>query len=246
VERRRVAVHVPALDAKAVAEPLDVERPRLVGVLLGAAERLGVDEGEVREVAQVVDDQEPVGVVVHVRGHASPGRVVQRPVVDDQCRVGERGIAHPDPDQVVSGDDRIAAHAELRGNDVLAGDLDAPPGRLVLHAVVHAADAVAFDATHRQRRAPVAAAVLQRDHLAALALVEDDRPFEDRAGQLGAVDQLVVPGGHVPAVLQEDSIAIRCHAWSPRSRALPGLSPAVHRRTPRDLGAILARPGQST
>ena len=53
-----------------------VDRLGLVGVLLRAAERLGVDEGEVGEVAQVVDDQQLVGVVVHVVRHALPLRIV--------------------------------------------------------------------------------------------------------------------------------------------------------------------------
>ena len=39
----------------------------------------------------------------------------------------------------------------------------------------------------------MAAAVLERHDLAAFALVDDDRLFEDRSGQLGAIDELVVP-----------------------------------------------------
>ena len=53
------------------------ERLGLEGVLLRAAERLRVHEGEVREVGQVVDDQQVVRVVVHVVRHAAPARVAQ-------------------------------------------------------------------------------------------------------------------------------------------------------------------------
>ena len=44
------------------------------------------------------------------------------------------------------------------------------------------------------------AAVVQRDDLAALAPVEQDVVLEQRAGEHSPVDQLVVPGGDVPAV----------------------------------------------
>ena len=67
---RRIGAHVPALDAKTVVEFLDRDRLGLVGVFLGAAERVGVHEGEMGEVAQIVDDQQPVGLVVHVAGQA--------------------------------------------------------------------------------------------------------------------------------------------------------------------------------
>ena len=56
------------------------------------------------------------------------------------------GLAHPDPDQVVALDHRVAAHAELGGDVVLAGDLDALARGIELQAVVHAADAIAFAA----------------------------------------------------------------------------------------------------
>src|SRR3954462_3487732 len=50
VERRCRRVHVPALDAEAVVEALDGDRLRLERVFLGAAERLRMHEGQMREV----------------------------------------------------------------------------------------------------------------------------------------------------------------------------------------------------
>ena len=97
----------------------------LRGVLLRAAQRLRMHEREVREIAQVVDDQQVVRVVVQVVGLAAPARVAQVREIDDLRRVGLGRIAHPDPDQVVALDDRVAAHAELGGNVVLPGDLHA-------------------------------------------------------------------------------------------------------------------------
>ena len=58
---RRLGVHVPALDTEAVIELLDRDRLGLVGVFLRTAERVGMHEGEMGEVAQIVDDQQPVG-----------------------------------------------------------------------------------------------------------------------------------------------------------------------------------------
>ena len=46
---RRLGAHVPALDAETVVELLDRDRLGLVGVFLGAAERVGVHEGEMGE-----------------------------------------------------------------------------------------------------------------------------------------------------------------------------------------------------
>ena len=90
VERRRLGVHVPALDPEAARQALDRDRLRDERVLLGAAERLGVHEREVREVAQVVDDQQPVGLVVHVVGDALPLRIVEVGEVEDLVGVGLR------------------------------------------------------------------------------------------------------------------------------------------------------------
>ena len=53
---RRLGAHVPALDAKAVVQLLDRNRLGLVGIFLGAAERVGVHESQMGEVAEVVDD----------------------------------------------------------------------------------------------------------------------------------------------------------------------------------------------
>jgi hypothetical protein len=203
VERRRRRVHVPALDAEAVGQALHGDRLGDVRVFLRAAQRLGVHEGQVGEVGQVVDDQHPVGVVVHVVGHALPLRVAQVGEVDDQVGVRLGRLAHPDPHQVVLLDHRIALHAKLGGHLVLARDLDALAGGIELQPVVHAAHAVALAPSQVQRHAAMAAAVTQRHHLAALGLVQQHAFFQDGARQHLAVQEFVVPGGDVPAVLQK-------------------------------------------
>jgi hypothetical protein len=69
-----------------------------------------------------------------------------------------------------------------------------------------------------QRHAAVAAPVLQRDDAAGLGLVEEHGLLEEGARQQAAVGQLVVPGGHVPAVLQEhrvlQQVSARSGAWT--------------------------------
>src|SRR3546814_14550359 len=51
---------------------------------------------------------------------------------------GAGGLAHPDPHQPVALDNRVAAHASIGGNRVLARNFDAGAARVELHAVVHA------------------------------------------------------------------------------------------------------------
>src|SRR6185437_4318155 len=203
---RRIGIHVPAFDAESIVQPFDRDRLGAVGIFLRTAQRVGVDEGEMGKVAEIVDDQQPVGLVVHIAGKAAPGGVVERRIVDDQGRIGLLGLAHPDPDQIVTLDDRIAAHAQLWRDHLLAGNLNAFARRIELHAMVHAADVVALDAAHRQRRRPVAAAVVQRDDPSALAAIQQNRTFQDRARESRAVDQFMIPGRHVPAIPQKDAV----------------------------------------
>ena len=203
---RRIGVHVPALDAETVVEFFDRDRLGLVGVFLGAAERVGMHEGEMGEVAEIVDDQQPVRLVMHIAGQPAPFGIGERRIIHDQVGIGFFDLAHPDPDQVVALDHRIAAHAEFWRNHVLAGDLDALAAGLELHAVIHAADVVALDPAHRERRGAMATAIVERDHLAARAAIDHDRPLQDRAGELFAVDQFVIPGRDVPGIAKKDSV----------------------------------------
>src|SRR5205823_9077385 len=108
---RRIGIEVPALDAKAVLEFFDRDWLGLVGIFLGAAERMGVHEGEMSKIAEVVDDQQPVGLVMHVAGLAAPFGIGERRIIDDQVRIGLFGVAGPDKNQIVAFDDGIAAHA---------------------------------------------------------------------------------------------------------------------------------------
>src|SRR5262245_47488839 len=203
VERRRIGVHVPPLDPEPALEALDRHRLGLEGVLLGAAERLRVDEREMREVAQVVDDQQIVRLVVQIAGQAPPSRLAQIREVEDEGGIGLGRIPDPDPHEVIALEDRVAPHTELGGHHVLPGDLHALTGRVVLQAVIHAPHGVALEPAVRELRAAVRAAVVERHDFPALAVVGQDRLLEDHAREELPVDQLVVPGRDVPAVHQE-------------------------------------------
>jgi hypothetical protein len=167
-----------------------------------------VHEGQVREVAEIVDDQQPVGIVVQIRRQPAPFRIVQRRIIDDQRRIRECRIAHPDPQEMASLHHRITVHPQGLRYAILPRHLDAGAGGVVLHAVIHAAQTVPFDAPHRKGRAAMAAAIIERDVLAAFAAEQDHGFFQYGSRQFPAVDQLVIPGRHVPAILEKDMLFV--------------------------------------
>jgi hypothetical protein len=246
MERRRLGVHVPALDAKAVRQPLHRGRTRHERVFLRTAERLRVDEREVREVAQVVDDEQPVGLVVHVVGHALPLRVVEVRKVEDLRRVGLGGLAHPDPEQALALGHGVAAHTEAGRDHVLPGNLHAAAGAVELEAVIEAAHAVAFAPPIGQQRTAVATTVVERHHGAALPAVEQHRLLEQGATEQAPPIQLVTPAGHVPAVLQEHPCLLAGRARPSMARAAPPAARALklNGAAPRTTGPPVGRIGR--
>jgi hypothetical protein len=96
--------------------------------------------------------------------------------------VGLQRIAHPDEDPLVLDGDRIGPDPGLLRHPFEARDLDAAPARIELEPVVAAAHAIAFAAPDRERREPVAAAVLERDVAAVGAAIDEDRLVEARCG----------------------------------------------------------------
>ena len=114
------AVHVPALDAKAVGQPLDV-RPAWSGTRTPRSRRASSCARRRGARSRSGCRRSAASWRRSACSPACPSmRVVQGREVDDERRVGLRRIAHPDPDQVVALHDRVAAHAELGGDHVLA------------------------------------------------------------------------------------------------------------------------------
>jgi hypothetical protein len=130
-------------------------------------------------------------------------RIVLPVAVRHRGRIGERRIAHPDPDVAVALDDRVAADSQLRADRFLAWDLDAATGIVEQQPVIHAAQAIALAPPERQRRQPVAAAVLEGNDRAVLGAIERDLVAKQRAAEDRVAGDFLVPGGDVPAVPDE-------------------------------------------
>jgi hypothetical protein len=162
-----------------------------------------VHEGKMGQVEQVVVDQLPIALGVQIVGPGAPVGIVEPVVIDDLRRIGERRIAHPDPQPFVALDHRIGFHLGGLRDHVLARHAHALAGAVEAQAVIVALQHVAFDElAHRQRQAAVRTAVLQRDGGAVLGAVEHDRLAEDDAAERLAPD-LVIHGGDVPGIAQE-------------------------------------------
>src|SRR5581483_10334813 len=120
----------------------------------------------------------------------------------DLAGIGLGWIAHPQPDPVVLLDHRVRLHLCRRRDAVLARNLHARTGRVVLQAVIRTVHDVADELAHGERRLPVAAAVLQRHRLAVDGAEKNDRLIEDDPPPQGAID-LMVPCSDVPGVAYE-------------------------------------------
>ena len=166
------------------------------------ADRRPVDEGQMREVQQVVDDQLVVAVDVEIGALVAPVVGALPRVRNDQALVGERRIAHPDPDPVVLLHRRKGAHLRAGRDRRLTRHVDALAGDVELEPVIVAGKDVALHAALSERHAAVAAAVLEGHRVAVLGTPEDDLLVADRASEWLTRD-LVRLRGHIPAVFQE-------------------------------------------
>ena len=116
--------------------------------------------------------------------------------------VGDRGVAHPDPDQAVFFMHRIGA--DLRGGRDAppAGCPDALSRAVEGQSVIAAFHRVALDASLGQRQLAMRAGILQGDNLA-FAVAEHANLFAKDKDLLEAVSDLVAPGRDIPGVLQK-------------------------------------------
>nr|BFE70289.1 hypothetical protein GCM10020092_035900 [Actinoplanes digitatis] len=140
--------------------------------LLRVAERAGVHERRVRDVAAVLQDPLVVGVPQELAGDRAEPAAVLDEIVElgpDRDRrpllLGQ--VTQVDPDEPVPLLRRVRVDAGLarHGPVGLRRDLHALAVRLVLPAVVRADDAVVLEPAAGERRAPVHAQVGQRDDL---------------------------------------------------------------------------------
>ena len=162
-----------------------------------------MDEGEMRQVEQILDQQHVIGLELEPVAGEAPGGIVHPVEILDRRRIGQGRIAHPDPEPVIALDHGIAAHARARRDGALARHQDAGAARIVGESVIGTFERVAAQAPARQRRMAVAAAVGQGDGPPVLGAVEHHRLVEQDAAQEVHARDLVVPRRDIPAIAQE-------------------------------------------
>ena len=192
------------------------------------ADRRRMEVGDVRQLEQIVDDQQVVGLDVEMNLGDPPIGVAETRKIDDQVVVRVFDIAHPHIDEAVALDDGVRLHRQIRRPPRLAGDLDAIAAAVVRETVVAAFDGVADDVALRQGQPPVGAAVFQCDRGAVALSVQDDVFVQHRDRQrVGA--EFIAPCRDVPMVSQEHrplrSVSgvpqVRPNRGAPRSSSSP-------------------------
>jgi len=180
-----------------------------------AADRAAVNVTEMGQIHQVVDHQHVVRLDLEHRLAVRPfHRVVVIRVVDDLTFIGQRRIAHPDPQNLVAFDQREVTDIRLRRDVLLAGNVDAVALGVEGQSVIAALQPDISDGTVRQRRAAVTAAVFQGAHIAVGIAVDDDRLVHNRPRQKSVVD-LLGPGGDVPGITHERLVSLASHISLP-------------------------------
>ena len=199
-ERRRLDAAHPARHGDRPVAMGDVER-RLGDVLV--ADAGAVHEGLVGEVHQIVDHQAIVAFDVNGLAVAGPGRIVVPVHVRHQRRIGQRRIAHPQPDEAMPLDHGIGAHAGRRVDGLLRGHVGAAALRVVFQPVIAADHGVAVEPALRQRHQPMPAGILQRAHLSVGLAVHHDMLAADRARKQRVLE-IDIPGGGVPGIERKE------------------------------------------
>src|SRR5262249_46770667 len=145
------------------------------------------------------DDEAIVAFDVNGLAVASPGRIVVPVHVRHQRGIGQRRIAHPEPDEAMPLDHGIGAHASGGVDGLLRGHEGAAPLRVELQPVIAADDGVALEPALGQRHQAMPAGVLQRSNPPVRLPVHHDMLAADRPRQQRALD-LGVPARGVPGV----------------------------------------------
>ena len=220
-EAARRVVGEPALHAQA-ALVRQHARPFVGPLRHVEAQRLLVREGQMRKVEQIVVDQQVMRGVVEMTGFQPVARIVERQRRRDRRRVGRGRLAHPDPHPGAAHGDGIAAHAGALRDELLAGDLDAAPVGRELQPVIHAAQVVALEPAHRERRETVAATILERRQPAVGGAVKRDRLIDDGTRVDGARRELGQPAGDVPGIADPHGFlrAVFARRIAPRAAGL--------------------------
>src|SRR6266851_6486884 len=101
---------------------------------------------------------------------------------------------------------RVGPHAHFRRDHVLSRNLHALAGAIELDAVIHASHGVALYAPLRKERTAMRTTIVHCNDFAAFCAVQEHVLVQEHTAQKLAVDQLVIPGAHVPAILEEHEL----------------------------------------
>src|SRR6185312_4432413 len=194
--RSGVVLH-PARHAHGSLAALGLDRR--AGDCRGAQGRR-MDELQMRQVEEILDDEEIIPLEVQALALGAPGRIVHPMEIRDERRIGERRIAHPDPNPMIAFDDRIGAHPRLRRDRLLARHADAGAAAVIDEAVIEALDIAAFELAVRERHVAMAAAILQRGRAAILLAPEHDRLAANLAAHQLLPPNLPIPRRDIPEI----------------------------------------------
>jgi hypothetical protein len=97
-----------------------------------------MDESDMRQVDQILDQQQVIRLDMKIGADRGPVRIVIVREIGNLRRIGFVLLAHPDPDIAMALDHRIAAHRDARRHTILARNGDAGAGRIEGEAVIAA------------------------------------------------------------------------------------------------------------
>ena len=160
-------------------------------------------ELQMGEIEQIIDQQLVITGQIQPVALGAPGGIVQPVEIRNLVRVGQRRIAHPDPDPVIALDHRIAFDPGFGRNGLLARDKDAGAGRIVGQPVIQAFDIVALELAVGQRHMAMTAPILQRRRRAVLAAIHHHRLVADHTAEQLLPVYFMVRGGDIPEIARK-------------------------------------------
>ena len=142
---RRLDVDHPARDSGGFVTMGDVKRCLCHSIISDTA---GMDEGLVRQIHEIVDDQAIITRGVDHFAIACPRRIMIPVQIGHKGGIGESRIAGPDPDKAMPLDRREAAHTGGWVDRFLRGHERAAAARIVANAMIGALDVIALQLAH--------------------------------------------------------------------------------------------------
>ena len=195
-ERRRLDAAHPARHRHGAFAMGDAER-RFGDIVV--ADAGAMHEGFVGQVHQIIDHQPVVASRVNGLAIAGPFGIVVPVHVRYQRRIGQRRIAHPEPDETMSLHHRIGSHAGRWIDGLLRRHVGAAALRIVFQPVIAADQRVAVEPSFRQRHQSVPAGIFQCADLSIGLAEQHDMLAADGPGKQRVLE-VDIPCRGVPGV----------------------------------------------